>query len=495
MPARANNLAKHGLHVGGWLAFALSVAVYAHLSIAVQHQPFHVGARHLRFFDLRVYRGAALRLLHGRSIYDRPIVQHLGFTYPPFAALVFTPLALVSLGAAKGLVTVLNIAALVFTLRRTFAITRPVAGRRALIATAASTAWPLAALAAAAALWLEPVSVALGYGQVDLLIVALVVLDISRPDGARGKGAAIGIAAAIKLTPLLFLAYLLLSGRRRGALTGVLTFIATIAISFVLVPGDAGRYWGRLVFHSSRVGGAIDAGNQSLRGALARLLAERHPGLALIALIAAAALAGLLLAARSGRHGDEAVGFSLGAIVTLLASPVSWTHHWVLAVPALLLLLLASYERRAPSLAVWGTGVAAVGYSYLPELTMPDPRRRSLSHRVPAGAHQALVRHAHQIPVTGVASLSRDPYVVVGLLALAGAALTRLADRRIFIRRLTDCIIGWAPTRESFAARANGGLTGDLKPAGRSVAQDVTRGIEHGADDDRARVPAAAQGG
>jgi hypothetical protein len=424
MPARANNLAKHGLHVGGWLAFALSVAVYAHLSIAVQHQPFHVGARHLRFFDLRVYRGAALRLLHGRSIYDRPIVQHLGFTYPPFAALVFTPLALVSLGAAKGLVTVLNIAALVFTLRRTFAIRRPLASGRALIATASSTAWALAALAAAAALWLEPVSVALGYGQVDLLIVALVVFDISRPDGARGKGAAIGIAAAIKLTPLLFLAYLLLSGRRRGALTGVLTFIATIAISFVLVPGDAGRYWGRLVFHSSRVGGAIDAGNQSLRGALARLLAERHPGIAAMALIAVVVLAGLLLAARAGRRGDEAAGFSLCAITTLLASPISWTHHWALAVPALVLLLLASYERRAPWLAACAAGAAAIGYAYLPELMMPDPRRKSHSHRPLVGARHTLALHAHKLPVTGLQSLSRDPYVAIGLLALAGAALS-----------------------------------------------------------------------
>jgi alpha-1,2-mannosyltransferase len=465
LAAPGNRLKRRALHIGGWLALALSVAAYIYVSVSVQHQPFHVGPRHLRFFDLRVYRGAALRLLHGVSIYRRAIVRHLGFTYPPFAALLFTPLGLVSLPAARVVVTTFNIAALVFTLRRALAIRRPHAGGRELRGSTAATAWALAALFGAAALWLEPVSVALGYGQVDLLIAALVVFDISRPDGARGKGICIGLAAAIKLTPLLFIAYLLLSGRGRAAMLGVTTFLWTIAISFVIVPADASRYWGGLVFHSSRVGGAGDPGNQSMRGALARLLAERHPGLAVGAVIALVALSGLLLAARAGRRGDEAAGFSLCAITTLLASPVSWTHHWALAAPALMLLALAAYERRLPSLGAWAAGAAAVAYSYLPELLMPDPRRR-LSHRLRLGAHRALVLHTNQLRVTGLQSLSRDPYVVVGLLALAGAALTELA---------------W--------------LTRDPEPAGRGVAQDVAGGIEHSADDHGARVPAAVHGG
>jgi alpha-1,2-mannosyltransferase len=440
----------------GWLVFALSVSVYVYLSVAIQHQPFHIGPRYLRFFDLRVYRGAVMRLLHGFSIYKRPIVLHLGFTYPPFAALLFTPLALVSFGLGRVLVTATNVVALVYLLRRALAITRPQCAGSRLIGSRPADAWALAALAAAAALWLEPISVALGYGQVDLLVAALVVFDISRPDNARGKGVGIGLAAAIKLTPLLFIAYLLLSSRRRAALAGVLTFIATIAISFMLVPGDASRYWGTLVFQSSRVGNAVDAGNQSLSGAVGRLLAEPHLGSVAMFAVAVVAPVGLLLAARASRRGDEAVGFSLCAITTLLASPVSWTHHWTLAVPALLLLALTAYERRSRWLAVCAGGAAAVGYSYLPELTMPGRR-----HRL---HHHGLILRAHEPALTGWASLARDPYVLVGLLALAGAAAASL--------RRDDVKLPW-----------------------RGMPQDVAGRVEHSADNHGARVPAAAQSG
>ncbi len=465
MRASGSDLARRSALIGGWSALAISVAAYVYVSVAVQHQPFHVGPRHLRFFDLRIYRDAAVRLLDGGSIYRRPLVRHLGFTYPPFAALVFTPLALVPMAVARLLVTATNVLALVFMLRRAIAIGRPCGPGRSRLGSTPAAAWALAALAAAAALWLEPITVALGYGQVDLLIGALVVFDISRPDGARGKGLAIGLAAAIKLTPLVFLAYLLLSGRRRAALSGALTFLVTIAVSFVLVPGDASRYWGGLVFDSSRVGGAFDAGNQSLRGALARLLAERQPGFAAMAVIAVVALAGLLLAARASRRGDEAAGFSLCAVTTLEASPVSWTHHWALAVPALLLLMLGAYERRSRVFAVAAAAVAVVGYSYLPELMMPSPRR--------ARSH-TLLRGTHHLRIYGLASLERDPYVLFGLLALAGTALrVCLMAPRVRASR-------WA-------------LADHLKLARRGMAQDVAGGIEHGADDDGARVPAAVQ--
>jgi alpha-1,2-mannosyltransferase len=211
--------------------------------------------------------------------------------------------------------------------------------------------------------------VTLGYGQIDLLITALVVFDLSRPDTARTKGAAIGIAAAIKLTPLLFLPYLLLSGRRRAATIGTGTFALSIAISYATITQDASRYWQHLVLDISRIGNVADTGNQSLQGAIARLDPVAHPSTAEHLVVAAIAALGLALAVRASRSGNEQAGFSLTALTALLASPISWTHHWTLAMPALLLLCRHAHQQRARLLTMAATALILLGYSYLPEYT------------------------------------------------------------------------------------------------------------------------------
>jgi alpha-1,2-mannosyltransferase len=393
---------RYLLHLGAWLTLALSIGVYVTLSARLQH-PFHVGLRHLNFFDLRVYRGAGWRVMHDTALYRRPIVRELGFTYPPFAALLFAPLSFFSLAFDRIAVTISSILALVWTLRRALALKRPT--HREAMGQRAVSAWALAAIAAAVSLWLEPITVTLGYGQIDIFIAALVVFDLARPDSARDKGVGIGLAAAIKLTPLLFIVYLLFSRRRRAAMVAAITFVATIALSFALVPSDAARYWTKVLFHSSRVGGAADIANQSLRGGFARFLAERHPGAGVVIVCLTVAVVGVFLAVRSSRRGDEATGFSLCAITMLLVSPVSWTHHWAIAVPALMLLVVAAYERRQPLLAFQAVAALVVGYAYLPE--------RDVSHR----GRKLLV--AHQILHGGLHTLAHDPYVLLGLLAVA----------------------------------------------------------------------------
>ena len=109
-------------------------------------------------------------------------------------------------------------------------------------------------IAAAGALWLEPVWTALRYGQIDLLIGALVFYDLSRPDGARWKGAALGVAVAIKLTPAIFALYLLLSRRVRAAAVCGAVFVSSVVLGFALIPGDSSAYWGGAFLDSSRVG-------------------------------------------------------------------------------------------------------------------------------------------------------------------------------------------------------------------------------------------------
>jgi alpha-1,2-mannosyltransferase len=398
------------LLVGAAVLMATSITAYVAVS-TLMRQPFYVGFRHLDFFDLRIYRGAAWRITHGKHLYGLPIRRELGFTYPPVAALLFWPLNLVSFKADQLWVTIVNLAALVWMLRRTLEIARrslPHVGRAL---SRPIAAWTVALLATAAAIWLEPVSVALGYGQVDLLIAALVIFDISRPDSAKTKGIAIGIAAGLKLTPLMFVPYLLLSRRPRAALTAALTFSATVAVSFIVTPADATRYWGNLILRSSRVGTAPAAGNQSLRGAIARLAGTLHPGEWSFLVIAAVAVIGITVAVAASRRGNEPAGFSLCAITTLLCSPVSWTHHWVLAVPGLLLLFLVAYERRSWWLLFATGALLSAGYAYLPERTMRE----------------------HVRLVGGAGTLNSDPYVLIGLviLAIAAAVLIRTPRRQV----------------------------------------------------------------
>jgi alpha-1,2-mannosyltransferase len=354
-----------------------------------------VGGRALNYFDLQIYRGAAARVVHQVSLYRSPILGRLGFTYPPFAALVFTPLAVLPLRTAEPVVTAGNLLLLGWAFNSALCLasewgheprtTRDRAKRRTVVA-----------FAVAAAIWLEPVSVALGYGQVDVLIAALIVFDLSRPDSSNSKGVAIGLAAAIKLTPLLFIVYLLVSGRRRAAAIATTVFVATIGVSFVVLSSDASAYWGRLIFEITRIGNGTDPANQSLRGALARLDPVFASSFLGPALVVAVAIASLWLAVRAGRRGDEAAAFSLVALSALLASPISWTHHWTLVAPALLLLGRRAYEHRSRRLTLCTIVLALVGYSYAPELVEGGDAPH------------------------GVWSLVSDPYVLSALVVLIG---------------------------------------------------------------------------
>jgi alpha-1,2-mannosyltransferase len=386
----------------GWAALAVSITVYAAVSI-VMHQPFHVIGLRLRYFDLRIYHLGALRLAHGTALYGAPMLDHLGFTYPPFAALLLAPLAWAPLAVDELTVTGLNLLLLTWGVRRTlmFASPRTVSDPALAIRSTPGRAWAQAAAVAAVALWLEPVSVTLGYGQINLLIMALVVFDLSRPDHARTKGLAIGVAAAIKLTPLLFIPYLLLSGRRRAAGVAALTFVAAAAVGLAVAPRDTAAYWGHQIFQTSKVGNAAAPVNQSLPGAIARFAGTAHPAAGWELLTIAIAAGGLALAVRASRRGDEAAGFSLAALSTLLASPISWSHHWTLAVPALILLARRAHQQRARVLGAAAIVLGLLGYAYLPEI---------------AQSHFGSTR--------GVPSLlTTDPYPLMAMLVLTACAV------------------------------------------------------------------------
>lgn len=379
---------------------------------------------HAHFVDLRVYRMGGAAVLRGQDLYGLRY-DGLPFTYPPFAAVVFTVLAALPWAVAPAALALASIAALPVTLN--LALRLPRRGRAAeASAESASTArlgdavdrlrWPDALGVSAAAIWLEPARTTLGYGQVDILLAAAVLYDLTLPDRARRKGVAIGLAAGLKLTPAIFVGYLLITGRSRAAATAAAAFAATVGFGFAILPGSSAWYWAGTFARPSHVSPVEDAENQSLLGALARMAHTDHVMALWVLLAVAVAVSGLALAAAASRRGDEALGFSLCAVTGLLVSPISWTHHWVIAIPALLLAGVAAWRGLRTGNAVAATAgaagiavVAIIGWA-------------RIARDVPASGWLGL-------PVSALAD--SIAYVVLGLivLALATCHAARLARR------------------------------------------------------------------
>jgi alpha-1,2-mannosyltransferase len=209
-------------------------------------------------------------------------------------------------------------------------------------------------------LGLEPVMQTLGFGQINLLLMALVLVDLAQPDSRRWKGAGVGLAAAIKLTPAIFVAYLVLTRHLRAAAVACATFAATVALGFLALPASSRRFWfGGLFLNSQRVGGVAYAGNQSVNGALVRLfggVSQARPVWFAAALLIGGG--GLLIATWASRRGEELLGIATCALTALLVSPISWSHHWVwvvLLVPCGVRLL------RDPRSALGGTRTGTGG--------------------------------------------------------------------------------------------------------------------------------------
>jgi Glycosyltransferase family 87 len=157
-------------------------------------------------------------------------------------------------------------------------------------------------------------------------------------------------AACVKLTPAIFAVYKLVTRRYRAAGLAAPTFAATVAIGFVVLPGPSAHYWNLTTTRPQRISPAQNDTNQSLLGAIARDTGQ-VPGSAWLLAVVAIAVVGLWLAARAFRHGNEAGAFGLCAVTGLLVSPISWTHHWVIEVPALLAATVTAWRAQRTSAA------------------------------------------------------------------------------------------------------------------------------------------------
>lgn len=315
---------------------------------------------HPSSIDLLVYRieGGAIR--SGLDLYG-PLStpQDLSATYPPFAALVFVLLTLVPLALLPLAMVALNIALLVTVAYLSFGL----AGLGKGEARITCALW-LAGLA----VWSEPVFTTLRYGQINLLILAMILWDFSRPDSARTRGMALGFAVGLKITPGIFILYLVLTRRFRMAAVAIAAFVTSVIAGALVVPGDSKRYWTSLIFDSDRVGRPENAANQSVRAIVVRLEHTRDIAPAWTLLLVLTLLAGLICSVLAYQAIGDSWGVPACAVTGLLASPVTWTHHWVWCVPLMALLYVQTRRWLWTTIIFWSFAVWAVPHTYPAEL-------------------------------------------------------------------------------------------------------------------------------
>jgi alpha-1,2-mannosyltransferase len=230
----------------------------------------------------------------------------------------------------------------------------------------------------AVALWFEPVQRALHLGQIELILMALVVWDLGQPSGRWWRGAGIGLAAGIKLVPLIFIPYLLLTKRFREAGVATAALAVTVMVGFSVLPRASRQWWLTGYFlDAGRTGGVASLANQSLRGLLTRLagsVAAAAPASLGIAILVG--VIGVLGAAVLYQSGKPVHGWVLCAVTALLVSPISWDHHWVWMVPVLAVFVDAAVRaERAQRWARWAVAcaVAAVFLDWPGAVPGPGP--------------------------------------------------------------------------------------------------------------------------
>ncbi|MFQ6396545.1 glycosyltransferase 87 family protein [Nocardia sp. KC 131] len=329
------------------------------------------------FIDLQVYRLGIEALRDGADMYGQLPQTTIGiglpFIYPPFAAVVLSPFALLPWDAAAFTFFITSTIALALTLYLVARRRWPEQSGSRLALLAASCATPLAML-------LEPIRSTLDFGQVNLLLMALVAADCLAEKPKWRRGMLIGIAAAIKLTPAAFVLYFLVRRDYKAAATAAITGAGATALSFAVLPHESVQYWFGGLGNVSGLSGSSFHTNQSIQAVLARFGIEK-PLFTLLWLLLSAALLTLVVVAMRRAADAPALALAINAVFTLLVSPISWSHHWVWVAPALFAMI--GYATRLPLRQAIGWYVAitvsAAAFVYGPQNWMPGDKQRELS--------------------------------------------------------------------------------------------------------------------
>ena len=345
-----------------WLAAA--AALYYAAWPLFGHTPYRI--------DIDIYQMGGQAWLDGRPLYrgdvlfHTPIGLNLPFTYPPLAAIVFSPFSWLHMPTASVAITLLTSALLILSTTlvlagldvwSTSAVVPGPAWLRRL--------WLAVVISAAASIWLEPITSNFAFGQINVVLMTLVIADCVPRRTPWPRGLLLGLGIALKLTPAVFLLYFLLRRDNRAALTALASFAGATLVGFALAWNDSWEYWTHTVLHTDRIGETALNTDQNIAGALARLGLGEHDRFPLWVAACLLVLAATVWAMRRAlRAGEPTVALVCVALFGLVVSPVSWSHHWVWVLPAVLVTWILAWRRRNVALAVLSaTGVALMRWT------------------------------------------------------------------------------------------------------------------------------------
>lgn len=295
--------------------------------------------------DFEVYRAGGRAVLDGAALYEGAFPamnMMLPFTYPPLAALAFVPLAQLSSSVGYIAFTTVSVIAIALTVSVVLYSLAGQYGRRI----TGPQALACGVLALPAAVWLWPLTNTLQFGQINILLMLLVVADLLLPRTPWPRGMLVGLAAAVKLTPAVFGLYFLLRRQWREAATSVVSGIVFSALAWVVLPSDSRTYWTDTLSDPGRIGDLAYGANQSLRGLVARFTGDPAQTWIWYVLVVAVVVAIVLVMLHQLAAGAFAGAVCTNALLGLLASPVSWSHHWVWVLPMLLVAGAAAFPSR-----------------------------------------------------------------------------------------------------------------------------------------------------
>lgn len=321
------------------------------------------------FVDLHVYVGGAAMLDHPGSLYhyvyaDQTPDFPLPFTYPPFAAVIFYPLHLLPFGLVAFCWTIGTMAALYGVVRIS----------QRLLGVGAGEGHRLAMLWTGIAIWLEPLRSTFDYGQINVVLVLAVLLAAFSTRWWL-SGLLVGTAAGVKLTPAIAGLYFVGARRWGAAVFSAVVFLATIAVSLLVVGDQTRYYFTDLIFKTDRVGPICTIFNQSWRGGICRIFGHDagYSPVVLVGIAVTAILSVLAWRAVSARSTEQLGPLLIIELFGLLLSPISWTHHWVWLVPLMIWLLHGPLsDRRGARILGWTwLALTIIGVPWLLSFAQP----------------------------------------------------------------------------------------------------------------------------
>ncbi len=381
---------------------ALTLCLIAVAVLGVEAYEFLVAPRITNapavFSDLKIYRGAVDYWWHGGALYnyasDNPKATGLGFTYPPFAAVVFLPMLILPPRILEWLWTIASFA-LIVRLALSFAPVDHVGGTEAHPAANTSARKVARVGLAVAVLGLSyPVFFNLILGQVSIFIIALAFFDAAGLPRPRIRGALVGLAAAMKLTPLIFIPYFLVTRQWRAAATASVTFVAAGVLAFVISPSTSVIYWSRNATNTARMGQIWLPWNKSVLALITRWHAGGSWQAALwVTFCLVLAFHAFMHSWRHHAEGDDLSAAILVGCAAVVVSPISWSHHQTWGVLATI--VLATNPRLRQRLA--GLALFCVFFVGLPlsgrtkYLEGPMPMSWRIAMEIPVLAFVAIV--------------------------------------------------------------------------------------------------------